>query len=359
MKNALFAAFAAMLCAVGVLVYVQMENDEPRQRRGVYLESVRPAAPAPVAVQTAPRTPVAAPRDPVATPVVAAPLPAARVTGPQTRLVIGRISDNVRKHWPRLEAMANYLAPQLADVGVTGIDVRMVDTVEEMHELLRAGEVDFVSETAFAAIEMTQDGAAEMLLREWKSGVADYHTVIFARRDSGIGGLDDLVGRSFVFEDRGSTSGYLVPRAHMARTGYDLVELDGVLAQPPRGAIGFSFADDEGTVVSRVLRGFADVGALSNLDWADEDEVTETERRDLVIVHETDPIIRSIMLVRSSLDPRIKERLASVLEGMHETQAGMETLREYWKVARFDRIEGPALESLLTARVLHETFRSF
>ena len=55
----------------------------------------------------------------------------------------------------------------------------------------------------------------------------------------------------------------------------------------------------------------------------------------------------------------IKTRIAAVLEQMHESEAGLETLREYWKVARFDRIEGPALESLLTARVLHETFRSF
>ena len=274
-------------------------------------------------------------------------------------MVIGRIFNEARKHWPRLEARANYLATELAAVGVAGVDIKMVDTLEEMRELFRTGQADLVSETAFGAIELTWDGSAEMLMREWKSGVASYHTVIFARRDSGIHGLEDLVGRNFVFEDRSSTSAYLMPRAAMAQPGFDLVELDDPLARPPQGSIGFAFADDEGTVVSRVRRGFADAGAISNLDWADEDEISKVEKRDLVAIYETDPIIRSIVLVRSTLDPAVKARLATVLEHMHESEAGMETLREYWKVAQFDRIEGPALEGLLRARALHETFRSF
>ena len=126
----------------------------------------------------------------------------------------------------------------------------------------------------------------------------------------------------------------------MARAGFDLVELDDPLARPPQGSIGYTFADDEGTVVNRVQRGVADVGAISNLDWDDDDEVSETQRLDRVAIHETDPIIRSIILVRSTLDPAVKARLATVLEHMHESDAGMETLREYWKVAQFDRIEG-------------------
>lgn len=358
---------AALVILVGgtVLVVNYYSEDTARPgRAGVVLDSgrrsavvaerdTRPALPAPVVAERDASASVPA----VAS--VATPLPVVPSMRTSNRLVIGRISTNVRKHWPRLEAMANYLAAELADQGIAGIDVRLVDTLEEMQELFRSGEIDLVSETAFGAIELAQDGLAEMLLREWKSGVSAYSTVLFARRDSGIDSLDDLVGRSFVFEDRGSTSGYLVPRAFMAQAGYDLVELDDPLASPPAGSVGYAFAEDEEDVVSRVVRGFADVGAISNLDWADEDEVSEADKLDLVIVHETDPIIRSIMLVRSGLDQDIKTRLATVLERMHESEAGLETLREYWKVARFDRIEGAALDSLLTARVMHETFRSF
>lgn len=352
MKKALFAACAVMLCATALLVYRAYDTEEA-PRGGLVLDGSTANAPSAVgAGRDLPKLPTVAPS-------AATPLPPVPAMRSNNRLVIGRISTNVRKHWPRLDAMASYLAAELAPFGVAGVEVKMVDTMEEMREMLRAGEIDLFSETAFAAIELTQDGSAEMLLREWKSGVSDYHTVIFARRDSGIDSLDDLVGRTMSFEDRGSTSGYLVPRANMAQHGLSLAELNDGLARPPIGTVGFNFADDEGTVVSRVLRGFSDAGAMSNLDWADEDEVTEVEKRELIVVHETDPVIRSILLVRSTLDSNIKGRLASVLERMHETEAGLDTLKEYWKVAKFDRIEGAALDSLLNARIFHETSRGF
>ena len=292
--------------------------------------------------------------DPAAESAAAAAAPRAG-----TRLVIGRISSNARKHWPRLEAMAEYLSVELADKGVSGVDVVMVDTPEEMRELFRTGQVDFISETAFQALELSEDGLAEMLMREWKSGVPVYNTLIFTHRDSGIRSLRDLVGRTMVFEDAGSTSGYLIPRAALARQGLTLTELSGPQARPQPGTVGYSFADKEVNVVGRVHRGITDVGAISNLDWSDDDEVAPGQRADLVVVHETDPIIRSMILVRANLDPRLKARLAEALERMHLSEAGRATLDEYWSTARFDRLEGDALKSIVNAQIMHETFRSF
>ena len=348
MIKILAAVLAVLGTAAALMIYVNTDEDNESGRRGLVYESTAPES-SPSATET---TSVAS---------ALAPLPLVRSTEAGNRLVIGRISTDVQKYIPRLQAMADYLSSELADQGITGVDIRLVDTLEEMRELFRRGEVDLVSETAFGAIELERDGLTEMLLREWKSGVPEYSTVIFARRDSGIGSLDDLIGRNFVFEDRGSTSGYLVPRAYLARAGYDLVQIQNLRVSPPAGSIGFAFADDGGgdNAVSQVVRGMADVGAASNLDWEDEEEVSRADRSNLVVVHETDPIIRSIMLVRSSLDPVVKERLATLLERMHETAAGRETLRQYSKVARFDRIEGDALVTLLNARFMYETFRSF
>ncbi len=344
MYKTILAVFAVIF-GVTAVYFVATHDKDAGQTAAIVVQDTLPAATRNSA--------------PTITQEALAPLPSAPALRPDNRLVIGRISSNVRKHWPRLEAMANYLSVELADAGIAGVDVRMVDTFEEMRELLRSGEIDMLSETAFSAIELTRDNSAEMLLREWKSGVSEYHTIIFARRGSGVESLDDLIGRTFVFEDRESTSAYLIPRAHMVQSGYSMVELENPLDRPPPGVVGFAFADDEGTVVDRVRRGFADAGALSNLDWSDDDEVSEAERQELVIIHETDPVIRSIMLVRSTLDQTVKARLAEVLLQMHETEIGLETLDEYWSTARFDRIEGPALESLLNARVAHQVSRAF
>jgi len=292
------------------------------------------------------------------------PLPAVRTSPIGNRLVIGRISTNVNKYRPRLQAMASYLSIEMAGQGITGVDIRLVDTLEEMTELFRTGEVDLVSETAFGAIELERDGLSEMLLREWKGGVPDYNSVIFVRRDSGIDSLDDLVGRSIAFEDRSSTSAYLVPRSLLARAGFNMVELANPrTSSPPRDSIGFAFADADdgggGGAVGMVLSGTTAAGAMSNLDWSEAEDFSEDDRRNLVIIHVSDPIIRSVMLVRTSLDPTIKARLATILEQMHESEMGQETLDQYSGVARYDRMEGDALVTLMNARFMYETSGSF
>ena len=111
--------------------------------------------------------------------------------------------------------------------------------------------------------------------------------------------------------------------------------------------------------MSKVLSGEAAAGAMSNLDWSEAEDFTEADRRNLIIIHVSDPIIRSVMLVRSSLDPTIKARLAAILERMHETEAGLDTLEQYSKVARFDRMEGDALVTLMNARFMYETSGTF
>lgn len=338
---------AVLISGVALFFFVSADEEAKVPRRGLVIESTSRSA--------APETRTLA--------SVNAPLPAVRSSRAANRLVIGRITTNVPKYLPRLQAMANYLSIEFAGHGISGVDIRMVATVEEMAELFRAGEVDLVSETAFGAIELERDGLSEMLLREWKGGVPEYTSVIFARRGSGIDSLDDLVGRRIAFEERGSTSAYLVPRSLLARAGYNMVELTDPVAPPPRGSIGFSFADGGdgggGGAVGMVLRGTAAAGAMSNLDWSEAEDFSEADRRNLVIIHVSDPIIRSLVLVRSSLDPATKSRLAAILERMHETEMGLDTLEQYSGVARYDRMEGDALVTLMNARFMYETSGTF
>jgi len=270
----------------------------------------------------------------------------------EQRLVLGRISSEPRKHIERLQAMADYLSVRLADQGIAGIDILVVETPERMGTLLREGKVDLFSETAFTALDLMADGVARPLLREWKSGVAEYHTVILARKDGGLTGLSDLAGRSFAFEDPGSTSGYLIPRVAMEEAGLRLVELANPRDPSPDGAVGYSFANGEINVVAWVNRGLADAGAISNLDWADPDTAPAMLRNDLVVIHETQPVIRSLILARESLDDGLAGRIVAILESMHESPEGRVAMKKYAKVARYDALEGDALKGLEAARTV-------
>ncbi|NNG03644.1 MAG: phosphate/phosphite/phosphonate ABC transporter substrate-binding protein [Inquilinus sp.] len=269
------------------------------------------------------------------------------------RLTIGRISPKAREQFTRLRALATYLEQALADDGVASVDVLMEDDVDGMRQSLRAGKVDLLSETAFTALTLVDEGEVEILLREWRSGVAEYHTVFFARRDSGIERLDDLDGRTIAFEDPGSTSAYLVPRVTLEQAGFELIPLNAVPPPAHRRQVGYVFAEGEVNIVARVHRGWVDAGVVSNLDWEEEDEVPSFMREDLVVIHGTPPLIRSLMLVRADLDPTLKERISEVLQQMHLSAEGREVLDDYYRIARFDRLVDDALVGLETARQFH------
>jgi phosphonate transport system substrate-binding protein len=266
------------------------------------------------------------------------------------RLVLGRISAEPHKHLERLGAMAEYLAPRLVDQGIAGVDVVIADSPARMRSLLEEGKVDLVSETAFMAIDFMDAGVAKPLLREWKKGVAEYHSVIFVRKDSGLRTLSDFVGRKFAFEDPGSTSGYLMPRVALEDAGLHLALLPDPRNPAPDDALGYSFANGEINVVAWVNRGLADGGAVSNLDWDDPETAPAALKDELRVIHETTPVIRSLMLARQSFDDDLCERIAVILESMHESPEGRAVLKKYAKVLRYDRLEGEASRGLEEAR---------
>lgn len=272
--------------------------------------------------------------------------------GDGVRLVLGRISQEPRKHYSRLQAMADYLALQLAGDGVSGVDVVMAGSPEKMQEMLEAGQVDVLSETPFVALELEQKGLVTLLLREWKGGVSQYRTLIVARKDGPLSRIEDLPGHRFAFEDPGSTSGYLVPRAAMEASGLSLVELTNPRDSAPEGKVGYSFAKGEINIVAWVNRGLADAGALSDLDWNNEKDAPLHLKQDLKVIHETRPITRSVLMVRSTMDEELKRRIKQVLMQMNRTRDGQETLKAYFKVAKYDELEGDALNGLEAARAI-------
>ncbi len=286
--------------------------------------------------------------------LIAAPaLPAALSTAQAqdgVTLVIGRITDSPDKHYKRMAQMAEYLAAELVDYGVGGVDVMIYPTEEEMAEALRRGRVDIVSETPFLALELQEEGVVDILMREWKKGVPEYHSVIVVRKDSPAQSLADLAGRRVTFEDPGSTSGYLLPRAALEDAGLSLLEVANPNRPVPADRVGYRFSGSESKVVRAVAEGTADAGAYSNLDWDDEESTPPEVKAQLRILHETKPVIRSTLMVRRSIPADIKTRLAEVLEHMHESEDGRAAMKKYAKVAKYDRIEGEALRGLEEAR---------
>ncbi len=269
-------------------------------------------------------------------------------------LTLGRVSGSPRQHFPALEALGMYLAPRLADQGITGFDVVLTPDNEQMVESLRRGIVDLVTETAFSALEFELLAGAQPFLRQWKGGAASYRSLFITRSESGIDTLDGLVGRVVAFEDPGSTSGFFVPWSTLVRRGLRVVPDEG---RAQTDAVRYVFAGNEENVLAWVTRERADAGAVSSRDWDDPKRAPPGLKQHLRVVYESPPIIRSLLLVRKGMPAELRSRLAEILLAMHEDPAGQPVLKQFFKTTRFDRLEGEALADLRFARSLFAEYR--
>ncbi len=261
-------------------------------------------------------------------------------------LVIGKVSSNPKNHYKRLKPIADYAVSKMGDLGYTHARVLIARDRDELVRFLKQGKVDWVTDTPFSAMEIHENSGAELLLRRWKKGVPEYHTVFFARKDSGIESIGDLKGKTIVFEDPDSTSAYYIPAEILIRQGFNLVRLKSPKETPSKDAVGYVFAGQEITMSTWVYKGIVDVGAFSNLDFIKEKSSPSLFRGKFTILHRSKNYPRNIELVRKNLPEVVKQRLKEILLHAHEDSGAVIALKEYRKTARFDELDAESLLSL-------------
>jgi phosphonate transport system substrate-binding protein len=279
-------------------------------------------------------------------------LPGAMAATPQRAvddahvLVLGRISDDPKTHYEQLKPLLDYVVPRMADVGIREGRILMARDVQQMTSYLRRGRVDWVTETGGTAMLLQQRAAATPLLLTERDGVSRYRTLFFARRDSGITGLDALRGRSIAFQNTGSTSAYFMPAAELLARGMPLTILLSPHDRPAPDAVGYVFARSERNVATWVHKRLVDVGTMSNLDWNNPARMPPSYRADIAVIHATDEYPRALEMVRSDLDARVRERLAQVLAQAAADPDAREAMLRFFKTTRFLPIDAQAQASL-------------
>ena len=272
-------------------------------------------------------------------------------------LVIGKVTDNPKKHYQTLKPMVDYVVSKMADLGVKESKVLMASNNEQMISYLKQGKIDWITETPFSALLYQEKTGAEFLLRKWKKGVPEYHTLIFTRKDSSIQTLADLKGKVIAFEDPGSTSGYYIPASILIREGFELALLGSPKERPARKMIGYVFSGQEVNTSIWVHKGIVDAGAINNLDWNKNDHLDQALKPDLKIVYKTMNYPRALEVVRKDLDSKIKQRLKEILLSAQNDPAAKKVLRSYQKTKKFDEIDEKTWTGLKEAKDLLQIVR--
>ncbi|MFT6985177.1 MAG: phosphonate transport system substrate-binding protein [Psychromonas sp.] len=261
-------------------------------------------------------------------------------------LVIGKVSDSPKKHLQSLKLMADYLAAHMQDLGYTKGKVLLARSKQELARQLQQGDVDLVTETAFSAIYLQAEAGAEPILRKWKKGIAEYHSVIFVRKDSGINNLQDLKGKTIAFEDANSTSAYYLPAYALINAGLNLEQLSTPREKASADFVGYVFSKQEINTSVWVHKGRVDAGALSNIDWQKKSHMPESFHPDLKIIHKSISIPRAIEVLRKELPIAVKARIKMLLLNIDKDPDGYDALKSYQKTRKFDQLNEQTWDSL-------------
>lgn len=261
-------------------------------------------------------------------------------------LVLGRISDDPRSHHAQLQPLLDYVVARMGDVGITEGRVLMARDAQQMASYLRRGRVDWVTETAGAAVLLAERSSAQPLLLTERDGVSSYHTVFFVRRDSPVRSLEQLRGRRLAVQHPMSTSAYMAPLSRLLSQSIQPEILMDLEDEPATDRVGYLFARTERNIATWVHKGVVDGGVFSSIDWDREEVMPAAFRRDMRIIHRTDSYPRGVELVRAGMPEQVRLRLRQVLLDAGSDPAAADALQRFFGTSGFELVD-PATQQRL------------
>ncbi len=243
---------------------------------------------------------------------------------------IGVVSDDPAKKIKLFQPTVDYLAAKLSDnkTKYTG-KVVVAYTLENAVGLLKEQKLDIFFESPFSSVLLSKKTGSILFLIRWKDGVAEYHSIFIVKKNSSIGTLNDIKGRTIAFEDPGSTSGYFLPKAYLLQKGFNLSQ------SPGQNNIVFVFSGDAQNTPLWVTGGKVDAGVISNMDL---EKLPVSIREQLKVIDRTVDVPRHVVSHRSGLDPSLVERIRQIFLNMDKDPVGIEILNKTEKTKKFDEL---------------------
>jgi len=268
----------------------------------------------------------------------------------EVAFVVGDIAEAPGDIIRYLTPTADYMAANLSAYGYTIGRVRVAPDIETMSAWIESGEVHLYFDSVFPIMMVRNQSGGVPILRRWSRGVSEYHTVFFALADSGITEISDLNGRMVGFDTPQSTSGYLMPAAHLVENGLKPAEKVSESQAVADDEVGYLFSYDDKNTFQWVISGKVAAGVTDNVSFAD---IPEETRSQMVILAETDAVPRQMAMVSPVLEADQVEAIKALLVGLTETEEGQVVL-ESLRTSQFDEFPDGIDETLAHMQELYD-----
>lgn len=189
-------------------------------------------------------------------------------------------------------------------------------TYAEVNALLASGEVDLAFVCSGAYVALRAKGSAELLVVPVVDGATTYQSWVIVRPGLQARSFEDLRGHSFAFTDPLSNSGYYFPVWRTLQ-----------LAEDPESFFeATTFTHSHEKSIEMVAEGVVDAAAVDHLVF----EGLVKQRPELEvrvrIIERSPPFGIPPVVVRSGLDPDLREELRGLLLEIHRGGAGREAM---------------------------------
>ena len=221
---------------------------------------------------------------------------------------------------------------------------------------LLGGTIDmaWLGASSYAKTYLTDPEAVEVILVKTNlDGSYAYHSIGFARADSGIKSLADMKGKRFGFGDPNSTSGYLIPS----------IEIPAEIGAPMEDYFGeVVFTGGHEQTIVAVANGDIDAGVT----WADGQGAWEdgynsgalrkavdaglVDMNDLVEIWKSKPIPEGPIVLRKALPEEVKTKVTDFLMELHDKDPQCAYNVAAGETAGFQPITHEAYESIIEVR---------
>lgn len=275
---------------------------------------------------------------------------------PITEFRIGILGgENAQDRLNSYQCLADYTTEEL------GVETKLFAPADYNGVIqgLLGGTLDmaWLGASAYAAVYLQDPEVVEpVLVKINLDGSYGYHSIGFARADSGITSLEDLKGKTFGFGDPNSTSGYLIPSIEIPQAG------DGITMESGEyfGEVKFTGGHEQTIVAVNA----SDIDA--GVTWADgqgnwEDGYNSgalrkavdaglVDMNDLVEIWRSKTIPEGPVVLRKALPADVKAKMTALVDGLHEADPECAYGVAAGESLGFDPITHDAYVSIVEAR---------
>lgn len=191
-----------------------------------------------------------------------------------------------------------------------------------VREAMCAGQAQIGWLNTFTYVLANEVCGVDVALVTERYGSTTYRGQIIARADSGIETLEDLKGKVMCWVDPNSTSGYIIPRIHLAANG---VDPDTDFAQTVE-------AGSHNNVVVQVYNGDCDAGATYDDARSSIQEDFPDVEEQIKILDYTSDIPNDTVAFAEGVPTEIRDQIVTALLEIAQTEEGKEALNTLYSI---------------------------